>query len=109
MNDPFSPKLSPSEVARALLPKIANLKVEHIDQEGDVIFLALQLTRLTARCPNCSRVAKRVHRHYTRKIADLPWGSYLVRLHLRIRKFFCGFPLCARRILGLTRFSGVGE
>jgi transposase len=98
MNDPFSPKLSPSELARALLPKIPNLKVEQIEQEGDVILLALRLTNSTARCPNCHRAAKRIHSYYRRRIADLPWGSYLVRLHLRIRKFFCLFPSCVRRI-----------
>jgi len=95
---PILPTLSPSQLARALLPKIPDLKVEQIEQEGDVILLALRLTGPTARCPDCDRAAKRVHSHYTRKIADLPWGSYLVRLHLRVRKFFCLFPLCARRI-----------
>jgi transposase len=98
MNSPFSPKLSPAQLARALLPKTPNLKIEYLEQEGDVILLALRLTGATARCPNCDRSTKRVHSHYTRKIADLPWGSYLVRLHLRLRKFFCRFPLCARRI-----------
>jgi transposase len=98
MNSPFSPKLSPSELARALLPTIRNLKIERLEQEGDVILLALRLTGPTAQCPDCDKAAKRVHSHYTRRIADLPWGSYLVRLHLRVRKFFCCFPLCARRI-----------
>jgi transposase len=98
MNSPFSPRLSASELARALLPTTRNLKIEHLEQEGQVILLALRLTGPTARCPDCDTAAKRVHSHYTRKIADLPWGSYLVRLHLRVRKFFCLFPLCARRI-----------
>lgn len=98
MNSPLSPKLSPSQLARALLPKVPDLKIERIEQEDGVLLLAFRLTGPTARCPNCDRAANRVHSHYTRRIADLPWGSYVVRLHLRVRKFFCRFPLCARRI-----------
>lgn len=98
MISPFAPKLSSRELARVLLPRIRNLKIEQIVQEAGVILLGLRLTNPTTRCPNCDKAARRVHSHYTRKIADLPWGSYLVHLHLRIRKFFCRFPLCARRI-----------
>jgi transposase len=52
----------------------------------------------TARCPLCTRLASRVHSHYTRTIADLPWGSFIVRLRLCIRKFFCRFANCPRQI-----------
>lgn len=33
-----------------------------------------------------------------RKIADLPWGGHLIRLHLCVRKFFCRTSSCARII-----------
>lgn len=33
-----------------------------------------------------------------RRIADLPWGGYRIRLHLCVRKFFCRASSCARSI-----------
>src|SRR5688500_16818980 len=43
-------------------------------------------------------VSEAMHSHYRRTIADLPWGGHTVRLLLRVRKFFCRQPTCARRI-----------
>jgi len=31
-------------------------------------------------------------------LADLPWATCRVRLHVQVRKFFCGTPDCPRRI-----------
>jgi transposase len=42
--------------------------------------------------------AKRLHSHYQRTLADLPWGSWSVRLGLAVRKLFCDNPHCGRRI-----------
>ena len=42
--------------------------------------------------------ARRIHSHYERTLADLPWAAYRVRLQLRVRKWFCGNRRCCRRI-----------
>jgi hypothetical protein len=31
-------------------------------------------------------------------VADLPWGSWRIVLHLQVRKFFCANGRCTRRI-----------
>jgi transposase len=49
-------------------------------------------------CPLCHRQTARGHSWYTRTLADLPWGSYAVRVQLRVRKFFCDSPACPRQI-----------
>jgi transposase len=42
--------------------------------------------------------ARRIHSHYERTLADLPWAQYRVRLQLRVRKWFCAKRHCRRRI-----------
>ncbi len=60
--------------------------------------MTLNMVSSTARCPLCANLAHRIHSRYTRTIADLPCGSFIVRLRLRIRKFFCFFSGCPRQI-----------
>ena len=49
-------------------------------------------------CPRCAVPAQRIHSHYTRTLADLPWAQYRVCLQLRVRKWFCRNRACRRRI-----------
>src|SRR5438552_8102726 len=51
-----------------------------------------------ALCPLCTTPAQRLHSHYERTLADLPWAAYHVRLQLRVRKWFCRNRQCPRRI-----------
>jgi zinc-finger of transposase IS204/IS1001/IS1096/IS1165/Transposase len=55
-------------------------------------------TQATAPCPLCTTRARRIHSHYERTLADLPWAQYRVRLQLRVRKWFCAKRHCRRRI-----------
>jgi transposase len=43
-------------------------------------------------------LAYRIHSHYERTLAALPWAQYRVRLQLRVRKWFCHNRHCPRRI-----------
>jgi transposase len=43
-------------------------------------------------------MTQRVHSHYARTLADLPWGTYRVTWRLRVRKFFCDNRACRRQI-----------
>jgi transposase len=55
-------------------------------------------TQACVPCPLCHVQTSRVHSRYTRTLADLPWGAYVVRVQLRVRKFFCDHPACPRQI-----------
>ena len=70
----------------------------HLDETAAQLTLQVTATRVRVRCPLCHVLTPRVHSRYSRILADLPWGPYTVRLHLRVRKFFCDQPACARRI-----------
>ncbi|MGW2101546.1 ISL3 family transposase [Streptomyces olivaceoviridis] len=61
-----------------------------------------------AACPDCGSQSTRVHSSYLRLPADVPSGGRLVFLQLRVRRFFCPEPSCARQTFaeqmpGLTR------
>jgi transposase len=43
-------------------------------------------------------LSRRVHSHYTRTLADLPWQGRTVSIHVRARRFRCGTDGCRRRI-----------
>ena len=69
-----------------------------LDDTTSQITLAVRSTQASAPCPLCTTPAYRIHSHYARTLADLPWAHYRVRLQLRVRKWFCRNRHCRRRI-----------
>jgi zinc-finger of transposase IS204/IS1001/IS1096/IS1165 len=55
-------------------------------------------TEAAAACPLCGELSARIHSHYGRRLADLPWQGRIVHLHLRARRFRCSNATCRRRI-----------
>ena len=85
-------------LATNLLPLGHGLQIRDVSIGPDRIVATLEATAPQGTCPGCGTWSEAVHSHYQRTIADLPWGGHTVRLHLRVRKFFCRQPTCARRI-----------
>jgi len=83
-----------------LLPDltILHLAACHVDHTAAQILVSVSATPTTAPCPLCTTPAHRIHSHYDRTLADLPWAEYHVRLQLRVRKWFCRNRRCRRRI-----------
>ncbi len=92
MNNPTIP------FPTALLPHALGLLLEGVLYDDQTLCLAVRSTALTALCPLCQQPATRVHSHYVRRPADLPWGGHAVRFVLHVRKFFCPTATCPRRI-----------
>jgi transposase len=90
------------------LPKTTPLRLDtwKIDEAQAQITLLISSAQTAARCPGCNISARRIHSHYTRTLADLPWGGYGITWQLRVRKFFCRRPTCPRRIF-TERLPGV--
>ncbi len=60
-----------------------------------------------AACPACGTWSSRVHSGYARTVADGPAADRPVLIRLRVRRFFCGNPVCeavtfAEQVDGLT-------
>jgi len=83
-----------------LLPDPTTLRLEAcaIDDAAAQITIRVRSIPATAPCPLCTTSAQRIHSHYERMLADLPWAAYRVRLQLRVRKWFCDNRHCRRRI-----------
>ena len=101
----------PQEEAAFILPPIlaflahfvpdrmtVSLQGWRLDETAAQLTLQVTATRARARCPLCHAPTPRVHSWYRRTLADLPWGPYTVRLHLRVRTFFCDQPTCPCQI-----------
>src|SRR5271170_8292860 len=74
------------------------LQLERFAVSGNTVELVLQTDQALACCPCCGQLSRQVHSRYTRKLGDLPWQGRSVRLHLRVRRFFCLTSACPRTI-----------
>lgn len=86
MLDAFRPLVSPELSIVQVLPQAAR-----------VVLVARPRTQESI-CPCCRDASRRVHSHYTRRLADLPWQGRVVEIRLHARRFRCGNVECPRRI-----------
>lgn len=84
--------------SRTVLPAPKLLKLIDVRATENAITLAARTSSRVARCPACGTRSSRVHSHYTRMLADLPWQGIPVALRLRVRRFFCDQKACNRAI-----------
>lgn len=82
----------------SLLPHAPGVQVVAVTLTEQEVCGELVTTARAAACPRCHQLSMRVHSHYQRTVADLPWAGRTVRLLLHVRKFFCRTPTCAQRI-----------
>jgi transposase len=82
------------------LPDRRRLTLEawSVDDTAAQITLHVTSTPPSVICPGCHVRTCRIHSRYARTLADLPWGTYHVRLQVQVRKFFCDNPTCPRQI-----------
>jgi transposase len=86
-----------SKLPLTLLPETPGLRLEDTFIDADTVSLTLASTSLPAACPVCGAATARLHSHYRRTVADLPWSGRRVKLLLRVRKFRCPEAGCPRR------------
>ncbi|CCF83980.1 hypothetical protein NITHO_2960002 [Nitrolancea hollandica Lb] len=89
-----------------LFPHLGGLCLRQLIIEAECLTLVVMSVRRTAVCPQCRGRSSRLHSHYERTLADLPWGTRPVRLRLQARRFRCANRRCAQRIF-TERFPDV--
>jgi transposase len=87
-------------LASVLLPSPSDLYLETMTVDAPNKHITLEVTAMQAapECPRCRTPSGRVHSHYMRTLADLPWAEVTICLHLHVRKCVCPNPDCPRRI-----------
>jgi transposase len=96
------------KLSMTLLPKVPGLQLENVAIDAKTVSLSVASTCPSASCPVCGQKTARLHSHYRRTVADLPWGGRSVRLSLLVRRFRCWAPECPRRIFA-ERLASVVE
>jgi transposase len=81
-----------------VLPADAGLSITAVTTTPALIALAITPTTGSACCPACGVPSDRVHSHYTRTVADLPWRGRRVVLRLTVRRYRCRTAGCIRSI-----------
>src|SRR5829696_493952 len=92
--------------ARTVLPAPKLLDLIGVRDTENAITLAARTSSRVARCPVCGARSARVHSHYTRTLADLPWQGVPVTVRLRVRRFFCDQKTC-NRVIFAERLPGL--
>lgn len=80
-----------------LLPHLAGVLVEQVEDAGSAVSIWASARAETASCPVCGAVATRVHSRYERRLADVPVGGRQLVVRLRVRRWFCDGGACAVR------------
>ncbi|MFI6360054.1 transposase family protein [Streptomyces sp. NPDC050743] len=96
-----------SRSLEALLPHLAGVVVEFVQQSATEIVLHAHARAAGAACPHCSRPSGRVHGRYVRRLADAAIGGRAVVIELLVRRFRCLNGTCsavtfAEQVEGLT-------
>jgi transposase len=81
-----------------LFPPAAGLAVTAVAVTPGSVAIAATATAPTAPGPRCARPSGRVHSHYLRTAADLPWQGRRVVLRITVRRFRCATAGCERAI-----------
>ena len=89
---------SSKKLPAMLLPKAPGLKLQDVAIDARTVSVSVASTCPSVACPVCGHESARLHSHYRRALADLPWGGRSVRLSLRVRRFRCACSGCPRRI-----------
>jgi transposase len=81
-----------------LLPDVAELSLEYLKSDRQSVTAVVRTSCVQAACPQCHSFSIRIHSHYDRKLADLPWNGIPVHIRLHTRRFFCDAADCGQRI-----------
>ena len=66
-----------------------------IDAPRFILVAAMISTHST--CPDCRQPTHRIHGHYPRTLADLPWATAPIELRVIVRRFRCCTGTCRRK------------
>jgi len=75
---------------------LTHLVVDQVLPTSDRLEIKARSAALLVACPACGTPSARVQGHYLRCPHDLPCGPYPLRLHLKVRRFYCLNPECGR-------------
>jgi transposase len=79
-----------------LLLGMAELHLEAFYLSAVAMTLTVASVQRRATCPGCGQKSERIHSRARRHLADVPCAGIPVRWTLKVRRFFCDNPNCAK-------------
>jgi transposase len=80
-----------------LLPPDDHIKFQSLIIDEPRLILMAAMISPNSSCPDCSQQSDRIHGHYLRTLADLPWATAPMELCLIVRRFRCCTGTCRRQ------------
>jgi transposase len=82
-----------------IIPAAQGLEVNLFNARQDYIIGVIESIAVASLCPLCGLASTRIQNHYTRQVADLPWGGSRLQLTLSVRKFFVTISVVTEKSL----------
>ena len=83
---------------REYFPDELGLQISDVAITTHTVVIGIQSIQTRACCPGCDQPSERVHSHYRRQVADLPWQGRHVVLRITLRRFRCANPACQQQV-----------
>jgi transposase len=80
-----------------LLPPDDHITFQSLIIKEPRLILMAAMISTNSTCPDCSQPSDRIHGHYLRPLADLPWATAPIELRLIVRRFRCCTCTCRRQ------------
>ena len=80
-----------------LLPPDDRIKFQSLIIDEPHLILVAAMISTNSTCPDCRQPTHRIHGHYRRTLADLPWATAPIELRLIVRRFRCCTCTCRRQ------------
>ena len=89
-----------------LLPPDDHITFQSLIIEEPRLILVAAMLSANSTCPDCRQPTHRIHGHYRRTLADLPWATAPIERRVIVRRFRC-CPCTCRRQTFAERFPTV--
>jgi transposase len=80
-----------------LLPPDDRITFQSLIIEEPRLILGATMISTHSTCPDCRQPTHRIHGHYPRTLADLPWATAPIELRVIVRRFRCCTGTCRRQ------------
>src|SRR5215813_8894563 len=80
-----------------LLPPDDRITFQSLIIDAPRFILVAAMISAHSTCPDCCQPTQRIHGHYPRTLADLPWATAPIELRLIVRRFRCCTRTCRRK------------
>src|SRR5688572_18693347 len=84
-----------SDVIESLFPGFVIERIAETDEGWRVCACSKQRV---CPCPTCGQRSTHIHSQYHRYPVDVPWGGRVLKLDLKVFRFFCKNMQCKQRI-----------